>query len=122
METKITEEVLLSHIVNKTYFSEAEFPSVPRLLASLVQEEKVTVTETLEWALQQADSLNKDEVFLVSLFALQRAEPRLSDKAFEAGKPIEMLNAVAARMMNCMVKKGEYSPVFQNYKEVCCLT
>lgn len=119
---EITEEGVLAHIEASAYFSEEEFPRVPKLLTALIKEEKVTVTATLEWALQQTESLNKDEVFLVCLFAAHRAKPRLSDKDFEAGKPIKLLDEVAVRMMNCMQKKGEYNPVFQNYKEICGLT
>jgi len=122
MEIKITEEVLLSHIGNKTYFSEEEFPQVPRLLIGLIKTAQVTVTATLEWALQQADSLNEDGVFLMCLLASARAKPRLSDKDFEEGKPIKMLNEVAPRMMSAMIKEGEYKPIFLNYKTACGLT
>ena len=118
---EITKEVVFSQLVNKTYFSEEEFPQVPKLLVALIKEEKITVMATLEWALQQAESLNKDEVFLVCLLAAHRAKPQLSDKAFEAGKPIKLLDEVAARMMNGTIKNGGYDPVFQNYKELCGL-
>ena len=121
MPIEITEAIVLAHINKKLYFSEAEFPQVPKLLTGLVKEAKVTVTETLEWALQQADSLNKDEVFLVCLLAAHCAKPRLSDKDFEAGEPRAIIDELAPRMMNSTIKNGGYNPSFQHYKEICGL-
>lgn len=121
MAIELTREVVFASIVNKTYFSEAEFPQVPKLLIALIKEERITVTKTLEWALKQADSLNKDEVFLVCLLAAHCAKPRLSDKDFEAGKPRTFIDELAPRMMNSTIKNGGYNPVFQNYKELCGL-
>jgi len=103
---EIAGEIVLSHIKNSTYFSEEEFPQVPKLLTALIKEAKVTVTATLKGALKQADSLNKDEVFLVGLLAAQRAKPQLSDKDFEAGKPRAIIDELAARRMNGRLKKG----------------
>jgi hypothetical protein len=121
MATEITEEVVLARVKEKAYFSEEEFPLVPKLLAGLVQTGKLTATEVLEFAVVQAESLDKNEVFLVVLTALKRVVKCFWNKRFEAGKPYAIIAGVTSRMLPVILGGGPETSTFADYKKVCGL-
>ena len=121
MAIEITEEVVLTRVKAKAYFSEEEFPAVPKLLAKLVVAGKLTGTEALEFAVKQAELLKKDEVFLVVLAALKYTGVRFNPTTYEGKRSCEILGKIAPRMMNVLLGGGPENSTFANYKKVCGL-
>jgi len=129
MATEITEEGVLSRVKEQAYFSEEEFPPVPKLLAKLVETGKLIVTETLEWALKQAEILNKYEVFVVCLSVLERARPQIFEEKFEEGKPLAIIGKLKATVVTKMLEivAGECFPScltpnpYRTFKTLCGL-